>query len=632
MTDNKDIEKLIFDSLENLSVTPTETVKKRIDKTMFFQNMIHFHAVKLIIGTSLFTVVTGVVLYFSFMNNSNADFQSSNIQNSKIVEKATVSINNEPSTENKFSTVQNTNILEDSKEKKIASYLAMTEAEKTQTTENGKLSKSNSSKSKKVNSNNIVSNYENNSVKIAENKSNVPNTKANIAKNELSTEQNTNRTENSKEIASSLAMTEKNSSISENPKSKVEIESPDLISKDKISENEKVIDENIISNSSVPTESNFNNLEQTKLTNENTEIKSDNNIDLAQNNVKNEELLNITNGENNIADNNIQTNISSNDLEFEIIYNKMSSLPFQKMENKTEDYNMNLLAIDSNLLKEYLKAQNRWFLDFYWMPSLSSTFYKTDNAEFEKLIEQKNNAVQSSLSYNSFGISGGFFKNNMMIKAGLAYTNLADNYNFSLILNNPTEKTNLVFNNNHYDFEQNGTYYNIDTVGGYYHYTYVQDSIIHLYDSSWVDITDSSTVNMYDSIRFIQYDSLKNKKYLNNYTYFEIPLSFGYRFQYNNFEITPEVGIITGFLYKKEGMNISNDLKNNETYIHTLPYKQLIISGTLAININYNISENLGIFIEPAYRQTIASFFNSSSIIKGNSKSFVVKFGIRKKF
>ncbi|OFX18959.1 MAG: hypothetical protein A2033_01390 [Bacteroidetes bacterium GWA2_31_9] len=557
MTDNKDIEKLIFDSLENLSVTPTETVKKRIDKTMFFQNMIHFHAVKLIIGTSLFTVITGVVLYFSLLNNSSVDLQSSNIQNSKIVEKATVLINNEPSTENEFSTEQNTNILEDSKEKKIASYistrlndhLAMTETDKTQTTEKVKLSNINSSKNKKVNSDNIVSNSENNSVKITENKSNASIAKANITKNEISTEINLNTLNNQKEISSYIS---------------------------------------------------------TRL---------------------NDHLAMTKNSEVNNSFNRTETSLNS-----EIYYSKMLSLPFEQIPFETETYNMNLLAIDSALLKEYLKAQNRWFLDIFWMPSLSSTFYKTDNIEFEKLIEQKNNAVQNSLSYNSFGISGGFFKNNIMFKVGLGYTNIADNYNFSLILNNPSEKTNLIFNNNHYDFEQNGTYYNIDTVGGYYHYTYVQDSIIHLYDSSWVDITDSSTVNMYDSIRFIQYDSLKNKEYLNNYTYFEIPLSFGYRFQYNNFEITPEFGIITGYLYKKEGINISNDLQNNETYIRTFPYKLFIISGTVAININYNISENLGIFIEPAYRQTIASFFNSSSTIKGNSKTFVIKFGIRKKF
>lgn len=599
MTDNKDIEKLIFDSLENLSITPSEMVKKSIDKKMFFLNMIHFHAVKLIIGTSLFTVVTGVVLYFALFNSPESNLQNNNILNIHQIESNSVTAtNNEISIIKENISTENNQIISENNNTKIASNLAMTAHDSTFEIK--------SLKNKKVNSDNIVSKSENNSVKITENKSNVPHTKANIVKNEDSTEQNTN----SKEIASyistcfdsaqqpplndHLAMTENSEP------NNVDLTNQDLITKneDIVSNKELSDNSNIEYDEKVKKESDIN---KTLNINSNTEIN---------NNIKNAET----------------------DLNSEIIYHKMLMLPIEQIDYEQETFKMNLLAIDSALLNEYLKAQNRWFLDFYWMPSLSTTFYKTDNAEFENLIEQKNNAVQNSLSYNSFGISGGFFKNNMTIKAGFGYTNLADNYNFSLILNNPTEKTNLVLNNNHYDFEQNGTYYNIDTVGGYYHYTYVQDSIIHLYDSAWVDLTETNVVSIYDSVKYIQHDSLKNKTYLNNFKYFEIPLSFGYKFQHNNFEITPEVGIITGFLYKKEGMNISNDLKNNETFTHTLPYKQFIISGTLAININYNISENFGIFIEPAYRQTIASFFNSSSIVKGNSKSFVVKFGIRKKF
>lgn len=607
MTGKDDIENFISESFENFSVTPSETVKKRIDKTMFFQNMVHFHLAKLIIGTALFTTITGVVLYFSLFNSHESNLQISNISNSNKIEiNSTTANNNDIIIQENISNENNLTNSEDNKAQTVSSittysndHLAISKENKTVN-----FAEENSSNSEIISS-------------TAENKMDKANDikyKATPTENNISKKNQTIKNE-----------------IFENIKPKVESKSPDLITENKKTENEKVIDYNIITNIPAQAETNSNNSNQNLLTYENADINNNSNIDLAKENVKNENLTDRNNSKNIIANKNLQTNISGNDLGFEIIYNKMSSLPFQKMENKTEEYKMNLLAIDSNLLKEYLKAQNRWFLDLYWMTSSSTSFYKTDNSEYDNFIEQKNNAVQTSFSFNSFGLHTGFYRNNIQFKTGFGYTNITDKYKFTLILNNPTEKTNLIFNNNPYDFEQNGTYYNIDTIGGYYHYTFMQDSIIHLFDSSWVDITDSNIVNMYDSVQFVQYDSLKNKEYLNNYSYFEIPLSIGYRFQYNNFEITPEAGIIAGYLYKKEGINISNDLNNNETYIKTFPYKKFIISGSLALNINYNITENLGIFIEPSYRQTIASFFNSSSIIKGNSKSFMLKFGIRKK-
>ncbi|OFX51637.1 MAG: hypothetical protein A2046_09760 [Bacteroidetes bacterium GWA2_30_7] len=582
MKERTDIENIISESFEQFSVIPSEAVKQRIDRSMFFLNLFHFHQVKLFVGTGLFTVVTGVVLYFSLFNNSNTDLQNSNVSNLKNAETTIESINNEVTTENKLKQKEGNNV------KEIASQLTMTETGE-------KKPSLNSLNNKKENTNNLNLKSEKNSVQNTENKSKVPLTKANN-----SIEQNTYRLENSKKIAllrssQLLAMTKNNET------NNVDLKNQNLITK----------------NENIETNQELNQKKDIKF-NESAEIVSN------SNEINKSEI-----------NKNFNPNFDINskaELNSKIIYEKMFLLQFDKFASESETYNMNLLTIDSALLKEYLKIQNRWFIDFYWMPSSTTSLYKTKNTEFENFIEQKNNAVQSSLSYNSFGLSAGFFKNNMMLKTGIGYTNLSDKYNYNLILNNPTEKINIKFNNNPYDFEQNGNYYNIDTVGGYYHYTFMQDSIIHLFDSTWVDITDSNIVNMYDSTKFIQYDSLKNKSYLNNYQYFEIPISIGYRFQYNNFEITPEVGIITGFLYKKEGINISNDLKNNETYIQTFPYKQFIISGTLAININYNISENLGIFIEPAYRQTIASVYKSSSIIQGNSKTFVIKFGIRKKF
>lgn len=290
-----------------------------------------------------------------------------------------------------------------------------------------------------------------------------------------------------------------------------------------------------------------------------------------------------------------------------------------------------LSYIDSGLIEVFYKKHNYWFLDIYTNPSIRNVNYMSNNVEFDDFTKFKNDAFVNSLSNFSIGFNIGYSKNKMQFTTGINFNQNIEKYSYKILLVNPIEMYDLNYNNSPYDFISNNNYYNIDTIGGYYHYTFVQDSIIHVFDSTWVNITDTSLVNAFDTIRYTKYDTLENKEYINKYYSLRIPIIVGYKLQYQNIDFTLNAGLLNNILLLKKGNNIADEGSNKEIEIKTYPNKIYTISGLISINMNYNFNENLGIFIEPAFIKGLTNTYKSNYLMSKNNIDYSLKIGIRKK-
>ncbi|HBX51650.1 MAG: hypothetical protein A2W98_02225 [Bacteroidetes bacterium GWF2_33_38] len=587
MSEKRNIEDFISDSFETFEVQPSEMLKTRIDRKMFFVNLIHFHKTKIALVVCLICFILFGIFYFP--SNENA------LKNAELIES-----NNQ----NNFSIAFNENA-NPSKNSNISNHKNLiTESQ----TEN------NSNIQKEIEHNNTLQ------TKTISNQESI--------NNELDKVKTANQipVKNDKSEEASVIKSEQNIDKSDSDSKK-----------GNLSINENANSENYLNN--IPNPS--TNLGPSIIINKDITAKD---LSNQHNEEINDESQLYSSNANNVGTNELNTifetpklSNSEETLSIENNYsqiykmNKLSGL-IQNTELKNINYYLTGTMIDTSFIQEFIKKQKSWFVDFYWTSLTTITSYKTENEEFKTLAEQKNDAFSNTISYNSFGFRGGFSKNRMLFQAGLDLINISENYNYELILNNPHDNLDLIFNNNPYDFEQDGQYYDIDTIGGYYHYTYVQDSIIYVGDSSWVDITELNLVNMYDSVLTTVYDSLKNKSYLNKYSYFEIPFTVGYKFQFGNIDITSGGGIATGILFKKSGSNISEDLQNNEVSIENLPFRKISLTGIIYMNINYNITEKISLFIEPTYRYSIISSYKSDAILQRKSNAIMLKIGARIKF
>lgn len=577
MSEKRNIEDFISDSFENFEVQPSEMLKQRIDKRMLFINLIYFHKKKVFLLFSLICFILFGIFYF--------DANEKTLSENEII----TNTNNNNSIE-----VLNNNV------KQKNNSIIQNELVKTDIQEKRQLGEKQKSVEEKLLNNEI----------------NSQNTYAEeVVEREFKKEDSNNI------YVKKAKFSKGNEQKSKQKGSEVFTDSRNI--------NSTNIEENGSDDKNQTTNINLASVPISNDNETNELIAQIDDLTLKEINV-NKNIIALEDEDTESSNINVSNTLEEN-------YYRI--LPIEKLSGLIDNtkflnpnYNLVGTMIDTMLINEFLKKQNTWFVDFYWAPSNIKISYNTNNEEFKAITDYKNGALTNTISYKSFGIRGGFVKNNMVFQTGLDFLNISENYKYDLILNNLHDKLNLVFNNNPYDYEQDGSYYDIDTIGGYYHYTYVQDSIIHVGDSSWVDITESNLVNMYDSVLTTEYDSLKNKSYLNKYLYIEIPFTIGYKFQFGNIDLTTGGGIAMGYLIKKSGNNISEDLQNNEVSIENLPYRKINLAGLLYFNVSYNITEKIGVWIEPTFRKSLISMYKTDYVLQRKSNAIMLKIGARIKF
>ena len=150
----------------------------------------------------------------------------------------------------------------------------------------------------------------------------------------------------------------------------------------------------------------------------------------------------------------------------------------------------------------------------------------------------------------------------------------------------------------------------------------------------YIEHVDSCLLYYQDSI-FTEYrdTALIDKSYIaeNQYHIFDIPLIAGYELKYGNISFTPKAGLITSYLVKREGTAYSF-LSGDIVQAQNLPMSKLLFDYYAGLNIQYRVSKNISVFIEPHLRSDINSLYKSSYAISEKSIKYGVKTGLSIKF
>lgn len=148
--------------------------------------------------------------------------------------------------------------------------------------------------------------------------------------------------------------------------------------------------------------------------------------------------------------------------------------------------------------------------------------------------------------------------------------------------------------------------WNIDSIG-YWHYTFVSDSIIHISDSIWAWDVDSLLVQQFDSVLQLKYDTLFNASWKHSLKLVEIPLMLGTTFSVNRFEFGIAAGFGVGY-YFKSGGNIYNGLNSSELFSEfPMPTNRFSLAFLARGSATWFLTERMGLEIAPYVRKSLFS-------------------------
>lgn len=208
-------------------------------------------------------------------------------------------------------------------------------------------------------------------------------------------------------------------------------------------------------------------------------------------------------------------------------------------------------------------------------PSLSWSGI-SDEPGYENLIINRKEFEQPLL-YASFGLKMSYrIFGKLILRSGLDYSVYGEKQDYSMSWD---------------VYDPESSYFRQDTIWGYIYDPPIYGKPVILgYDSSWVEV----------------YREFNEKRQNNNrYSYFELPLLMGYRFENDKFIIQPNAGVSLGFLNSSAGYihtGLPGSFEKLET--ETGLVKQTIWSTLLEFDLAWKLAEGQRIFIKPYYRRT----------------------------
>jgi len=306
---------------------------------------------------------------------------------------------------------------------------------------------------------------------------------------------------------------------------------------------------------------------------------------------------------------------------YETVYDTVYIYDTVEIEKNTDT----LLTVDSSKNKHItlnfqlklptFKYQPKFFAgaEISFLKSYKIYNWNNDvNSEYKQLYKE-------SYKY-LFSLSTGFYFHinyqSKIFQTGINYLQIAEKFEFY--------KQNLKIDTlKYYNFFQNSTF-KVDTT-----WFVDLDSLLQG-DTVYFPYLDTIYSYFKDSTLITNYDSIKNiisGKSLNLYSYFEIPLIFGYQFDFKKFSVTPKAGIILGIYTFSRGKSLdfnSTYYIINQKNINNFPF--LNLSLYLSTNFKYKINPRFWIFTEPIFKYNITKSIESN-YAETKFLSFGIKFG-----
>jgi len=271
-----------------------------------------------------------------------------------------------------------------------------------------------------------------------------------------------------------------------------------------------------------------------------------------------------------------------------------------------------------------------WYIEANYGMFLTNYKVTTNNNEYTSAKNAKQVMLKTSFGCE-MGINAVYQQKKVVFKAGLSYSNIGEKLSGKIFLNNPYNTTSINYNGGYYETIINGNYYDIDSTS-YYHYTYTQDSIIHVSGSTLAWDTHNRPVDVLDTVNITKYDTIPETVLYNKIRYVQVPLSVGYAFPFGRFGCTILATVTPGYFVKVNGsqMSVTN-------YPAIEPYskntiKKFALSAGIGAEFNYHLNETLIIGVEPFYRKSILGMYNKDYKLNQNANNYGFRLSVKKLF
>ncbi len=256
-----------------------------------------------------------------------------------------------------------------------------------------------------------------------------------------------------------------------------------------------------------------------------------------------------------------------------------------------------------SMVQENSQIKSNWFsLSLYASPGISQVKLKADNG-FDDYLELRRDNESHAFSWSAGG-DVQFHLKNWFVQTGLNYT---------------VYKNNKNYNYNYQVLDSANSYFDYDTIWVWiYDPPNLEYPVMVGIDTVWVPVYEN--INVKNSV-------------INEWSYLEIPVLIGYKFNYHKFGFEIATGISMGFLLESKG-NLPRlpdaegmeDLDNLSGEINKTMFSYLLQAG-----VSYQMAGDWSVIIQPYYKQNLQSVFENNYPIDQKFRAFGFNIGVRVK-
>ncbi|MCF8374132.1 MAG: PorT family protein [Bacteroidales bacterium] len=265
-----------------------------------------------------------------------------------------------------------------------------------------------------------------------------------------------------------------------------------------------------------------------------------------------------------------------------------------------------------------LKPRMNMSIDIYGGPNTSYFKYAHAMAGFEDTL----NHFTSASSGYQVGMNINLHLNRFEISTGLSYHQIEEDFAYEELTseNNPIE---------YWRYSNGEPLHEIDTVDQVFMFDSVNSSFVSMpvIHETWTAQIDSDYVEIPSWTH-----QVKNYDNLNKYTYLNIPLRLGYTFyDRDRVSLAARAGGNLGIFINAKGKGISwTDHKSVIQLDESdLPFMKTNFSWILGMAVNYRFDERLNFIVEPWYRGSLNSMFESNHPVSAKVNSLGINIGLR---
>jgi len=279
-----------------------------------------------------------------------------------------------------------------------------------------------------------------------------------------------------------------------------------------------------------------------------------------------------------------------------------------------------IVTVDSSLINDSLQIK-KWSFDLAYAPVFFNDSY-TSNDGLERTIGLIDQSEKPLLSH-SISARIGYSFNKCKVETGISYTvyHKQANYNLTVFTTDTTES---------FDIRDIGQYSDpFVKNSGYYILALNDTTWFTNYDSTWIAKPDTTVVVDYQTT-----DTVINNNDKIRVDYITIPLLISYRFGKigkNKWAVAPKLGVIAALTISTSGRTLN---KQGNAFVQTneIPFTKVQLIGYSGLNISYGLSDNIAIFGEGYYAQSLNSVYKSNYGLSRSVSSFGLSTGMRYNF